>query len=787
MIKRFSIIISLFISIPLLAQVNNNNWIAHYAFNEILSIQKVEKKIYATTINAILIHDINSGTNETITTIDGLSGDLITDFFVLPEEQLIFIGYETGLIELFDLSSKEIKSFTDIVIQTDLPSDSFRINSFLKENDTIFIATDFGIVTFSLRTRRFVDTIKFPTDILRNFFNVKDISIVDNSVYAILWNEDSAIYEVRQAGINSNLTFNSNWTVIQSNKKFSKFIKTENNLHALLNNSFYTLNGSNSSESFKVNRTFSNNIKGIVFSKIDQIVSVATDEEILELDLNLKTIRNLPIADELKTKINFAVLEGSKLFFSEDSTGLKKASTSNFTSIESLTPSSPSDNAAEKIEFTNSGLWCVYGNTTNDYSVTRLFTNIPPNIYNGNNWKTLDKEPFEGNYLTGIAQHPTKNNSILLFGYLSDKAIMEVTPEGEVLNSFDSENSNLEKSTIIGTSALSGAFNSNNELWIYNSENIKYLKKFSPNINDTALDEFHIDFTRINLGQPNPNDFLRGKGVIFDNNDNVFIGNRYAGVVGFNPSTKAKKNIRIADEENTVFSDILGLVIDANNDLWVGFKEGIRIFKNIENFFTPEGGIPENIIIEESGIFREFLSGVQVTDIEVDASNNKWIATDGAGVYFVSPNGQETFNIFRKSNSPLPSDTIKDIAISPNNGSVFIATDKGLVEFSGAAPINAEADFSKFKIFPNPVRPEYGDVNVQIQGLTAGAVVKITDIVGNLVYEIENPVINGSGSGAVTWDTRSFSGRKVASGVYLTLITSKDGEQTKIGKLLIIR
>ena len=68
-----------------------------------------------------------------------------------------------------------------------------------------------------------------------------------------------------------------------------------------------------------------------------------------------------------------------------------------------------------------------------------------------------------------------------------------------------------------------------------------------------------------------------------------------------------------------------------------------------------------------------------------------------------------------------------------------------------------------------------------IDGLTAKANIKITDITGNLVFETT------SEGGSVQWDTTAFGKYKVASGVYLILVTSDDNLLTKVTKIMIIR
>jgi len=82
--------------------------------------------------------------------------------------------------------------------------------------------------------------------------------------------------------------------------------------------------------------------------------------------------------------------------------------------------------------------------------------------------------------------------------------------------------------------------------------------------------------------------------------------------------------------------------------------------------------------------------------------------------------------------------------------------------------------------FPNPVRPGFMG-NVTIDGLTAKANVKITDIEGNLVFE------DTSEGGSILWDTTAFGKYRVASGVYLVLITTDDALETKVSKIMIIR
>ena len=67
-----------------------------------------------------------------------------------------------------------------------------------------------------------------------------------------------------------------------------------------------------------------------------------------------------------------------------------------------------------------------------------------------------------------------------------------------------------------------------------------------------------------------------------------------------------------------------------------------------------------------------------------------------------------------------------------------------------------------------------------ITGLIDEAVVKITDVAGNLVWETK------SQGGQVEWNVETFSGKHVASGVYMVYCASANGELTGTTKFLVV-
>ncbi|HCY81574.1 MAG TPA: ABC transporter substrate-binding protein, partial [Xanthomarina gelatinilytica] len=203
----------------------------------------------------------------------------------------------------------------------------------------------------------------------------------------------------------------------------------------------------------------------------------------------------------------------------------------------------------------------------------------------------------------------------------------------------------------------------------------------------------------------------------------------------------------------------------------------------------------QSIIVLDDGLPQELLFQTYVSDIEVDGSNNKWIGTIGAGLYYFSSDGQETIYHFTKDNSPLPTNNVVDVAIDQTNGIVYIATDKGLVSY-GSGGSETMTTLENAFIFPNPVRPDYNmnDKKIQIRGITENMNIKITDIEGNLVAEAQSNVntryrgynleIDG---GSAYWNGKNLGNNSVASGVYLIMLSDLDSYETKVLKLMVVR
>ena len=104
------------------SQNYDTSWIGHFSYLDIKEVVYGEAKFYAASENAIFSYDPLTNELSTITTINGLSGELISTIYYSNQYELLLIGYENGLIEIYNELNQELLKVIDIVAKTTIPS-----------------------------------------------------------------------------------------------------------------------------------------------------------------------------------------------------------------------------------------------------------------------------------------------------------------------------------------------------------------------------------------------------------------------------------------------------------------------------------------------------------------------------------------------------------------------------------------------------------------------------------------------------------------------------------------
>ena len=262
---------------------------------------------------------------------------------------------------------------------------------------------------------------------------------------------------------------------------------------------------------------------------------------------------------------------------------------------------------------------------------------------------------------------------------------------------------------------------------------------------------------------------------------------RGRGVLAFNPNgtltTTSDDNFKLltANEGsgNLANNDVLCIKEDLDGELWIGTLQGLSVIYNQDAIFNSDTFDAEPILIEQGGNIQELLGTESITAIEIDGGNRKWIGTQTSGVFLISADGQQQIQHFTTANSPILSNNIIDITINQRTGEVFFITELGIISYFSSAT-NFDEEMSNVIAYPNPVREDY-EGDIVIDGLAYQTTVKITDMQGNIVNELQ------SEGGRAVWNGKNFKGERPASGIYLIFSATNDGDAENVTKIALIK
>ncbi len=757
--KKLLSIVAFLLTASLFSQNFESQWSGYFSFTNIVDISEGDDRLIAASENAVFTYDFITNGIETITTIQGLSGEKISKIHYSKDYDLIIIGYENGLIEIVN-ENKEVLKVVDILNKPTIPPNQKRINHFNEFNGFIYISSQFGVSVYDLLRLEFGDTY-----IIGDFgeqVNIIQTAVFEDYIYASLDNQ------VKRALVNdTNLIDFNQWSTIfnEGNRGVQTFA---NNLYLINNSNILSVfNGTNFQQIATLPQT---NRK---IAATDEFLTVTSDIHTTVFDVDLNVAASISSLPDYVYSLSSSLAINNNVYLGTREHGVLEVPFGSSQATQIL-PEGPILNSPFSIDATPNQLWVVFGEVNlffnpfplNQRGISQLEDDIWTNI------------PFDdvlgARSISHVKINP--NNPEEVYASSMHDGLLKINQKVPSIL-YDETNSSLESANLdpgdISLRVFGSDFDRQGNLWFVQSGPDDAIKRLNPSGQIQGFDITEII--------PNPKTELGLNKVKVSREGNIFIASSENGLIGFNPTTNSIRKIGVdLGDGNLPSPNVRSLAFDNRNQLWIGTLSGLRVLFNTGGFFDPEANVDtQPIIILEDGVPQELLFQQSITDIEVDGSNNKWVATSSSGVFYFSPNGQETLLRFTKDNSPLPSNNVLDIAIDPQSGVVYFATTNGLVSYNGSATAPSE-NLQSIRAYPNPVRPGFNG-NVTIDGLMARTNVKITDLNGNLVFE------QVSEGGSILWDTTAFGRYRVASGVYFIMATSSDAFETKIAKVMIIR
>jgi len=726
-------------------------WRTHLSFNNVLDVTGGDTEIYASTINSIFSLDLIDNSINKITSLDGLSDNSISTINYSTENLVLIVAYTNGNVDI--IKDNQIINFP--LIKEAKISGTKRINHILFRFQLAYLSTDFGVVVLDL-------------DKLEIKVTFRDIGINGTTlkIYGSVILNDSLFLSTESGIIAGSLDQNINLQDFNNWKRFN----TIDGISATSSKAI-TANGSNiyagvdGDGIFK----FANGIwtkLNFLLGEIFLSISVNSNNLIVVTLNGLWEIRDEqsinPVIDNLINKPNKAIFFNSKICIADNKNGLITNSNGVF---QNFFPTGPFSNNSFKIKLLGNRIYVVPGGYDENFNPLNreegFFVFVDGQWISYNGFNQVSNIPFEIRDLVDVASIlPTQITYFASFGY----GILKWDMSGG-FSIIDENNSPLENSNAPERfTQITSLAHDQSGLWVANHNATNPLHILKP---DNTWESFSFGLAaarfplQIELSQS-------GNKWIRLNPDNG------GGIIVFDEQTGQSKYLTTENGMGGLPSNTINeIAIDHNDQAWIATDKGVAFFSNASTVLTDD---QVNAILP---IFEQniLLFNQNITSIEVDGGNRKWIGTN-KGVWLFDEDGEKLFYNFNLENSPIISDMITDIEINHKTGEVFFATDLGIISYRSTSSEGTDTH-SNVIIFPNPVTQDFNG-KVGFSGLPNNAVVKITDTSGKLIWQTK------SFGGTATWDVLDYKGKRPSTGIYLVFSSTTDGNDTFVGKIAVI-
>ncbi len=710
----------------------------------------------------------------TLTTLDGLIRlDGQTGAFD-PVTSKLFVGYIDGNIDVIDTENESINNIGDIARFENFTVKG--INDILVKEELIYVATDFGVVSFDI-TGEFVKESFTKLGTFERGIRVLDIDIENDTLYC------ATEFGIAFGNLGDELSIDSNWS---NHNADNGFVTEQVRALGVFNGKLYASTESGNfvfeAGEWTSDATFGNGV--ISEYEFSDDLLLAARSRTIYYGNTLSSLNHINALSEV-AGLHFDETS-QRVYFGTFSLGAGYLDVTNG-SIEYLTPEGPFQNFFKGMQFDGEVLISSSTNeTARNGTIDRakgyyIYSENEWQNFNAQNNNTLGSAGFQQTFTTTIT------DEYYYFGSWGRGVVRHNKKTGEIAV-FDETNS-----TLRGWSDDSDQFpvisgletDSNDDVWItsrYADEPLYY---------QTPGDDDWLSFNKHNATS-SIDDYV---GLFIDSYDQKWItlenSSSTAGTgllvidTGDSSDPDDDEAVKLNSNEssgNLPDDNINAIVQDRNGEVWIGTGRGIARFIFPE-FIVRSNSAEERraqwLINEDtSAISRFLLRDVNVSAMAVNGANQKWIGSVNQGIWVLNPEGSRIEKRFTKENSPLLSDNILSIAINDITGEVFISTDLGLVSYFDT-PKAAVNDMARLKVYPNPyVYSKH--TRITIEGLSNDTFVKIIGADGSVVNELTTL------GGRVNWDGLDYNGQKLGSGVYFVVAMENDGKGKGVGKVVII-
>lgn len=736
-------------------------WREHLPYANAIDVTASSNKIYTATQYSIYSVDLTTNEVQRISKVSGLSETGVSTIKYNSFNDHLTVAYTNSNIDIID--AKGIHNIPDIKRKT-ISGDKSIYNIYPTATYD-YLSTGIGIILLDPQRLEIKDTWLIGNN---GAFVKTNMVVIDNGYY----------YAATEQGLKRTPVAGSNpadfqqWQLVSGSNNLpvgatKGIISVQNKLFALVHDSVYIQNGTNWSLLYADGLTINN------ISTSDNKIVLAQSQssgnsKVTVLNPDGSTARVIQQPNVISAPQNAIIVNNS--YWVADF--LKGLSHWTGASYEVYQPNSPANFALGEITITGSNLYASAGTVNDSWN----YQYNPNGILASNNGFWTQISQYQDHRLDSVL------DIITVAVDPRDASVWTGSFGGGLVHIKDNNQLTIYKqnspiSATVGDPTsyrVAGlAFDAENNLWVSNfgaTQQLLVLKA------DGSWRSFRSPYFL--------NENAVSQIVIDDANQKWIVSPLGNGLLVYNHGSSidntADDHWRLyktgAGNGNLPSNDVRAIAKDKSGYLWVGTADGIGVIQCAEAAINGcDALLP---VAQQSGFANYLFKGETVQTIAVDGADRKWIGTRN-GVWLISADGDKVIEHFTESNSPLLSNDVRHIAIDASTGEVYFGTVQGIISFRGTATEGGETH-EAVTIYPNPVPPGFGGT-IGIKGLAANSYVKITELNGRLVYQTK------ALGGQAVWNGRDYTGRKIASGIYLVLVTDEGRQEQVAGRIVFIQ
>ena len=740
-------------------------WKSYLPFNKSFSLSATPNKIFCSSEYSLYSIDKDDFSIEFYDKVNVLSDVEIIDHIYDHFNNQLVIVYRNGNMDV--MTDGELYNITDILENTTILGKKKLNDIIIGSEDYAYLAFDYGITQFNLKTYEFGFTCftDFPVNSLVKKGN-KLFMGSDNGIYAFDFEKRNNPADFLQ------------WEKVYA-FPVQEITAFNDKLYSVYKDTLFYLDDDGTATDVYIDEEPEFYIKFITVSNDILILGIEKNNGYSSKVVFIDKEHNIQKRDACPVNLADVLIdEKGRIWYSDEYDFLKYTEGFNGECNKITIDGPPSAKCMQiktkddKIFIAPGGVHKINYTYTDplDFSGFYMFSDGKWTVFNG---ETVP-EMKEKQIFNVITVQPDKSGKTVFAGS-HWAGLLELNLEDNSAKVWDETNSKLDvaQGDYERVRIADLTLDNDGDLWItdflalkplvvYTKDKQWFSFKLQNGINEVA--DLEVDQNNYKWMQ------IINKGILVYDNANTI-----------EDPTDDRQIILTTANTNLPSNNVNAIKTDRDGSIWVGTDAGPLVFECGSALFEGKcKGVKKKTVLE--GIPAYVLDKVNITAIEVDGANRKWIGST-SGLYVLDANGEEELMHFTVDNSPLFDDNITSLAYNGESGEMIIGTAKGVLSYKTKTLAGRIRNSYYAYAYPNPVPPDYHGY-IAIKGLATDANVKIADINGRLVYETK------ALGGQAIWDGLDLNGKRVNSGVYLifsTGTTNYDTPEAIALKLFFIR